>query len=68
MTKFYYYILALFIKILMGIIPLKFVRTKLRTIKNNLIANTYNFISIDDYANKKMLSLNNCLSGITKLV
>ena len=38
MTKFYYYILALFIKILMTM------------------------------QIKKMLSLNNCLSGITKLV
>ena len=67
MKKFYYYILALFIKILMGIIPLKFVRAKLRTIKNNLIANTYNFISIDDYANKRNIKFEQFQLGNNKV-
>ena len=57
MNKVYYLFLAELVKVLMCIIPSKSLRTMLRNIKNNFMANTYNFIGVDDYANKKNLSI-----------
>lgn len=68
MKKFYYLFWTAFIKILIIIIPIKSVRAKLRVLKNNLLAYTYNFMSVDEYTHKKNIKLKQFLLEITKLV
>lgn len=67
MKKFYYLFWTAFIKIFIIIIPIKSVRAKLRVIKNNLIAYTYNFMSVDDYARKKNIKLEQFPLGNNKV-
>ena len=67
MKKFYYFFWTAFIKILIIIIPIKSVRAKLRVLKNNLLAYTYNFMSVDEYTHKKNIKLKQFPLGNNKV-
>lgn len=67
MKKLYYHILSFLTKLLIIFVPDKTAKQKMRTLKNEFLSNTYDFLNIDDYSEKRGMKIEHFPLGNNKV-